>query len=230
MTSDYQIVAAVKTEFTRRLPSDLVALVLEFANCNADRKQEMMSEFVRFAEIIPEMYQPNSEYNIYATVCALRKKRPDPRLHIGLGVPNAVRNLSFSLQCGPGAQIEPKYASCLHPTTICGGGCTATIISWRDAWLSHLAMNRTHNFNGVVHPFLQRRRQAQAANAMRKRACIVGFALGIISAALICIILSQPRSSSTHASNSASYLSCILRIWSATTCWCPLTPGPHLLQ
>ena len=181
MTSDYQMTCLVRQELAP-LPSDLVELVLDFANPNADRKQVMMDEFTRFAIIIPEIYIPDSGDNILATTYNIRNKIINPRLHTGPREPNSVRNLRYSLEpcidsytrLVPVPEIESDYASCLHPTTISGGGCTATIISWRDTWLWHLASNRTDNANGVLHPFLRRKQKARAASARTKRATITG--------------------------------------------------------
>ena len=45
MTSDYQMVTTVKREFARRLPTELVTLVLEFANwVNIERKRAWLSK------------------------------------------------------------------------------------------------------------------------------------------------------------------------------------------
>ena len=167
MTLDFQIVTTVKTELSRRLPSDLVTLVLEFANwANTELKRAWLEEYSRFAKLIPEFYRPDSYFNILATAHNLRERNRliHPRLHRGPGEPNDVRNLRFSLEAPQGmAQIEPDYASCLHPTTIYGGGGTATILSWRDAWLAHFLRNRTDNSNGVSHPFVVRKQKRKRA-------------------------------------------------------------------
>ena len=39
MSTDFQMVTTVKREFARRLPSDLVTLVLQFANENSEWKR-----------------------------------------------------------------------------------------------------------------------------------------------------------------------------------------------
>ena len=52
MTSDFAMVTTVKREFARRLPTDLVTLVLEFANwANVERKRSCINELRRFVKI-----------------------------------------------------------------------------------------------------------------------------------------------------------------------------------
>ena len=122
MSTDYTMVTTVKTEFARRLPSDLVTLVLEFANwANTELKRAWLEEYSRFAKLIPEFYRPDSYFNILATAHNLRERNRliHPRLHRGPGEPNDVRNLRFSLEAPQGmAQIEPYYASCLHEAAL----------------------------------------------------------------------------------------------------------------
>jgi hypothetical protein len=60
MTSDSKTVKAVRFSLARRQPSELVALMLEFANWgNHEQKEACMMEFDRFSKIIPEIFLPS---------------------------------------------------------------------------------------------------------------------------------------------------------------------------
>ena len=104
MTLDFQIVTTVKTEFAQRLPSDLVTLVLEFANwANTELKLAWLEEYSRFAKLIPEFYRPDSYFNILATAHNLRERNRliHPRLHRGSGgVPSVCCAKTKTETCG----------------------------------------------------------------------------------------------------------------------------------
>ena len=62
MTSDYQMVTTVKREFARRLPTELVTLVLEFANwVNIERKRVCLQECLKFAKTLSYARSHHSE-------------------------------------------------------------------------------------------------------------------------------------------------------------------------
>ena len=96
MTSGCQMTCLVRQELV--LPWDLVELVLDFARPSADRKQVMMNEFTSLLFFIPEIYIPDSGYNILATTYNIHNKIINPRLHTGPREPNSVRNLRYSLE------------------------------------------------------------------------------------------------------------------------------------
>ena len=58
MTSDFEMVTTVKREFARCLPSDLVALVLEFANWESYEAKQRCVEFVnKMRKLLNEIYE-----------------------------------------------------------------------------------------------------------------------------------------------------------------------------
>ena len=58
MSTDFQMVTTVKREFARRLPFDLVTLVLEFANwMNEEQKRACITDFETFVQ--QHRIQPN---------------------------------------------------------------------------------------------------------------------------------------------------------------------------
>ena len=158
MTSDFEMVTTVKREFARRLPSDLVALVLEFANWrNAERKRAWLNEFAKFAAIIPESYMPESDCNVATAVLMIYTEGADPRVpNTFVRETNTARNLRYSFQVPQGVviEIEPDYASCLHPATLYGGGGTATILSWEADWGRHFTQHLDDNKLGILHPHI----------------------------------------------------------------------------
>ena len=94
------MVTTVKRQFARRLPSDLISLVLEFANFeNAERKRAWLKKFKRFASIIPEVFLPESDRNISTAALMTHTGRADPRVpHTFVRETNTARNFRYSLE------------------------------------------------------------------------------------------------------------------------------------
>ena len=113
MTSDYQMVTTVKREFAQRLPSDLVTLVLEFANeANAEQKRAWFDEFGKFAKIMSRGILTSSPNSIGFLSRKIKE------------VPDYFKNTYWCLWHQQvldrlpelDLKLEPDYTSCLHPS------------------------------------------------------------------------------------------------------------------
>ena len=118
MTSDFEMVTTVKREFARRLPTDLVTLVLEFANwSNHELKKDCMRDLYRFArhfcvavaysqgeDVISNMriaLNKNHRLHDRAYAATILRAPGDPADHISCVAPSRCddpRNLGFFIE------------------------------------------------------------------------------------------------------------------------------------
>ena len=114
MTPDFAIVTTVKRGFASRLPSDLVGLILEFANSNAERKIAWQDEFRLFINIMAKGLLSASPDSIGFFAREL-KNFPSGTHWPTMYWPA----YNYQLRAPyPGAAIviESDYTSCLHPS------------------------------------------------------------------------------------------------------------------
>ena len=159
MTLDFQIVTTVKTEFARRLPSELVTLVLEFANeANAELKRAYLDEFAVFVRMIAEknQYEPRL-IRLAATIVQQKPIEIVDALNLHHGANwSDHRNLQWRKERPDlDIKIEPDYVSCMHPTTLYYQGTNCIINSLHRQWTIKFEKGLSDNKNFIPHPHVR---------------------------------------------------------------------------
>ena len=134
MTSDYQMVTTVKREFARRLPTELVTLVLEFSNeANAERKRAWLIEFRLFVRELEVNLSCNNSIGYQAN-----------RVRVGLGLRDDPSLKGYfedqywaDVKSDVDLQMEPDYTSCMYPSALFLNG-TTYVIRRRETWRAKL--------------------------------------------------------------------------------------------
>ena len=139
MSTDFQMVMTVKHEFARRLSSDLVALVLEFANFeNAERKQRCMVEFRRFANLVCDVWHAitaadyccREGWHTIRTTSKIMKAGQTMLEGKNVGINTQMIEKARASRPDIDFKYEGSYLSCLQPIRISIGGKYIEIPPW----------------------------------------------------------------------------------------------------
>ena len=134
MMSDYAMVTTVRREFSPRLPSALISLVLEFANwANVERKRAWLGEFRLFVRELEVNLRSNNSIGYQAN-----------RVRLGVGLRGDPSLQGYfedqywaDVKSDVDLQMEPDYTSCMYPSALFLNG-TTYVIRRRETWRAKL--------------------------------------------------------------------------------------------
>ena len=159
MSTDFQMVRTVRRGFAARLPSELISLVLEFANFeNAGRKRAWFAEFGRFAHLVCEVWHAITAADYccregWHTIRTTSKiMKAGQTMLVGR---NEAINLQMIIRARASRpdidfKYEDSYLSCLQPIRISVGGRYIEIPPWAASFDEILDRQEYETERGMV--------------------------------------------------------------------------------